>query len=58
MLLSRWAILERIGSGGFGSIFKAFDTEKNTNVAIKVVRRRNSDYISFGVQKRKKEVML
>ena len=22
MLLSRWAILERIGSGGFGSIFK------------------------------------
>jgi len=45
MIKSRWAMLQRIGSGGFGSIFKAYDTEKNTNVAIKVEKRQGKCHL-------------
>ncbi|KAK0410199.1 hypothetical protein QR680_005004 [Steinernema hermaphroditum] len=35
-LHSRFVVLERIGSGGFGQIFKATDVLRNASVAIKV----------------------
>ena len=37
---SRYQILERLGAGGFGVVFKAWDAELERAVAIKLVRPR------------------
>ncbi len=35
-LRNRWIVHARVGGGGFGQIFQAFDTERREEVAIKV----------------------
>lgn len=37
----RYRIIERIGGGSFGEIYKATDTQRNKPVAIKFVRVKN-----------------
>ncbi len=36
VLRERWKVVKRIGGGGFGQIYKAFDTKEKREVAIKV----------------------
>jgi serine/threonine protein kinase len=37
-ILDRYQLRRRLGSGGMGVVYEAFDTERRTNVAIKVMR--------------------
>jgi tetratricopeptide (TPR) repeat protein len=41
--LGRFTILERVGRGGFGSVYAAYDPQLDRRVAIKVLRRRADD---------------
>lgn len=36
-LKTRWTVIRKIGGGGFGQIFEAWDKDKRQRVAIKVV---------------------
>jgi len=40
---ARFSIERRLGSGGFGVVYRAFDRRRNTTVALKVLRRGDSD---------------
>jgi eukaryotic-like serine/threonine-protein kinase len=42
-LPSRFQIVARIGQGGFGTVFKAYDRERQTVLALKVLHRLDSD---------------
>ncbi len=35
MIRNRWKVLKKLGGGGFGEIFEAFDNQEEKNVAIK-----------------------
>ena len=37
-ILDRYQLQRRLGSGGMGVVYEAFDTERRTNVALKVMR--------------------
>ena len=37
LINSQWRVLDKIGSGGFGAIFKGIDVTTKQEVAIKVV---------------------
>ena len=37
--LAQYRIEERLGQGGMGSVYRAFDTKLNRNVAIKILNR-------------------
>jgi eukaryotic-like serine/threonine-protein kinase len=37
-ILDRYQLQKRLGSGGMGVVYEAFDTERRTNVALKVMR--------------------
>jgi serine/threonine protein kinase len=37
-ILDRYQLRRRLGSGGMGVVYEAFDTERRTNVALKVMR--------------------
>ena len=41
----RYEIREKIGHGGMGSVFRAFDTRMNREVAIKRIRQEGEDHI-------------
>lgn len=42
--LGRWLILERIGAGGMGIVFSAYDPKLDRRVALKVLRADRSDH--------------
>ena len=37
-ILDRYQLRRRLGSGGMGVVYEAFDTERRTSVAVKVMR--------------------
>ena len=39
----RFSIVRRIGEGGMGVVYEAFDCERDTAVAIKVLHRTSAD---------------
>jgi hypothetical protein len=41
----RFSIVRQLGVGGIGTVYEAFDRERNTRVALKVLRRVSSDAI-------------
>jgi len=53
----RYRIIEEIGCGGMGHVFKAEDTELNITVALKIIRPRLSSNPRF-IEKFKKEMLL
>ena len=42
---SRFAIRRRLGAGAFGTVYEAYDRERNTMVALKSLREANADGI-------------
>ncbi len=42
---TRFAIRRRLGAGGFGTVYEAYDRERNTVVALKALREANADGI-------------
>ena len=42
-VLGRFVLLQEVGSGRFGSVWKAHDTQLQRNVAVKIPRQRNLD---------------
>ena len=54
---SRYRIIEEIGRGGMGMIYKAEDKELNINVALKMIRPEYSSNTRF-IQKFKEETLL
>lgn len=53
----RYKIIEEIGKGGMGRVYKATDKELNTSVAIKVIRPKYSSDWGF-INRFKKETLL
>jgi serine/threonine protein kinase/Tfp pilus assembly protein PilF len=53
----RYRIIEEIGRGGMGRVYKAEDTELNITVALKIIRPRFSSHLSF-IERFKKETLL
>src|SRR6266540_740659 len=41
MSLERFAIRQRLGAGGFGTVYEAFDHERNSVVALKAMQRQD-----------------
>ncbi len=39
VLLGRWKIVERVGSGGMGVVYRAIDVERGSTVAVKTLHR-------------------
>lgn len=39
--LERYKLIEKMGDGAFSIVYKAFDTETATNVAVKVIHKQN-----------------
>src|SRR4051794_21100816 len=42
-VLGRFVLLEVVGAGRFGSVWKALDTQLQRNVAVKIPRQRDLD---------------
>ncbi|HEX6719356.1 MAG TPA: protein kinase [Pyrinomonadaceae bacterium] len=42
---NRFVIRRRLGAGGFGTVYEAYDCERNTTVALKALREANADGI-------------
>src|SRR5262245_11743729 len=42
---SRFSIVRQLGSGGMGTVYEAFDRDRNTRVALKVLRHAGPDTI-------------
>ena len=47
---TRYEFRDRIGKGSFGEVFRAFDTEKNQEVAIKIIDLEKSDGKPHSIQ--------
>lgn len=43
----RFSILGRLGAGAFGAVYKAYDRERNTTVALKVLRQKDPTALYF-----------
>ncbi|WP_394833955.1 serine/threonine-protein kinase [Pendulispora rubella] len=41
--VGRYLVIDLIGTGGMGSVYRAYDPKLNRNVAVKVIRVRSSD---------------
>ena len=42
----RFQVQRRLGAGGFGTVYEAFDRERNATVALKVLRHRDSQAVA------------
>lgn len=45
LLAGRFALQQKLGSGGFGTVYRALDQRSDTPVALKLLRRVNAEFI-------------
>ncbi len=57
VLADRWRIIDRIGKGGFGLVYSAYDIELEVNVAIKVLRPERESHRG-AIRRFKQEIQL
>ena len=57
LIADRYEVLETLGQGAFGRTFLARDTERERNVAIKVLDGRSADWKAFELFEREAAVL-